>query len=90
MDNYINTTQEALINTHNSYFLQGTNVSETLKGGVFVGDNMIKSVTDSSVSGFVKQAAGWFDRQAILGLINQAWKQNDNYVVFVRIIFDTT
>ena len=83
MANYINMSQSALIQTHNSYFLEGVNITQTLKGGVFVGDNMLRSVTDGSVSGFVKQAAGWFDKQAILGLINQAWKQNDNYIVFI-------
>ena len=81
--NYINATEQALIDASNSVFQKATNVSDIFKDGHIVGDNMIKSVTDSSVSGFVANAATWMTHVGIWGMINQAWKTNDNYIVFI-------
>lgn len=84
MKAYINASQQTLVSTHNQIFLQGTNLTDMLKGGVFVGDSLIKSVTDGDISGAVTQGANWFDRLMIWGLINESWKADDNYIVFVR------
>ena len=83
MHNYIAWAQNSTINTANAYFKDATNLTDVLKGGIWLGDNMLTQVTESDNSGAVTQAAQWFDKQSTLGLINEAWKAGNNYIVFM-------
>ena len=83
MEAYINASEQALIDTSNAYFLRGTNLSQVLQGGLFVANTPIAELTDGDFSGAVDTAAEWFDNTMIWGLINQAWKDDNNYIVFL-------
>lgn len=80
---YINASENALIDTHNAFFIDGQNISQVLKGGTLIADKAISAVSNGDQSGVVQRAADWFDMSMILGLINSAWKQDDNFIVFV-------
>ena len=83
MDAYINASEQALIDTSNEYFLRGTNLSQVLQGGLFVAETPIAELTDGDFSGAVVAAADWFDKTMIWSLINEAWRTDDNYIVFI-------
>ena len=48
-----------------------------------VAETSITALSNGDESGIVEQAAHWFDMSMILGLINSAWKQDNNFIVFV-------
>jgi len=83
MGAYINASEQGLIDTHNAYFLHATNLSDVLRGGLFVANSPIAELSDGDFSGAVVQAADWFDNTMIWGLINQAWRDGDNYITFL-------
>ena len=83
MHSFIQGAQKALTDQANAYFEKGTNLTTILKGGVWVASDALTNPTQDSVSGVLDQAATWFDKQAVMGLINEAWKANNNYIVFL-------
>ncbi|KAG8526623.1 uncharacterized protein KY384_008824 [Bacidia gigantensis] len=83
MSQFINISQQHLIDQNNEYFDHGTNLSAIFKQGALVGDNLINKVVDSTDSGFVSTAASWFARYTLYKLVNSAWDEGGNYIVFV-------
>ena len=92
MKQFIELNQWDLIDLHNAYFLNATNLTSLLRGGIFVGGQLISQVVDtknipqtadSSLSGKIKGAANWYDKFTILNLLNGAWTSAGMYVVYV-------